>query len=833
MGSTHRYITTAGHLAKQFRKNKFLLSRNSPPADYCLARTVSSQVPPRLLPSNWHQPDRADLLEYNSTGHESSVITCSAWHHSGLDLPTGRGSVLFCLNDHGCGRLHNVPHDSLWGVNSFARRHLHTSYILRRDESKVEETLEAIKDKIKKDEQVKPSDAQAPDGSAASTGAITPVTPAVVAVKKKSLREKIVAEVKHYYHGFRLLFIDFRVCARLLWQVLNGKSLMRREQKQLVRTTADLFRLVPFLVFVIVPFAEFLLPVALKLFPGMLPSTFQEEDKEKEKLRKKLKMKLEMAKFLQDTIEETALQRQDATGESVHDFVGFMEKIRTSGVQTSNEEILKFSKLFEDEITLDNLSYQQLSALCKLLEVTTSVGPSYFLRFQLEMKLRQLEADDKMIQKEGIDSMAVWELQEACRQRGMRSFGVPEERLKLQLTQWLDLHLNHKIPASLLLLSRTLYLPETLSTEDQLKATLSTLPDAMAEEAKVKILEVSGDRVDNKSKLEIIKQEEEMIQQEKAELEKQHKEEEQKKAKAREAKAKLEAEAAAAPKMLPEQVAEQTPAAPSAETEIPDKEVLFDKATLIDAQALEKEEIHSKDLEQIEDILEHVADKQMEMKKQVEELEALKEDFIEYKENLGELQGVMEQSGGSVAGLKESKSAERLSRKVSKMIEQMDMAVKDLAAQKAALMDDIKAREGSVQQTSAQEKDETARKQILEQITEKRDNLITISDLILSIQKLQNISDSAKIEKIAKVLDADQDGIIDYSNAMEVIDLLSKENVKLNAEQLAEIMVLLKKEKELSEEEKKIKKQQQVLAAAAKKATENAAAESNKEAQKL
>lgn len=75
--------------------------------------------------------------------------------------------------------------------------------------------------------------------------------------------------------------------------------------------------------------------------------------------------------------------------------------------------------------------------------------------------------------------MAVWELQEACRQRGMRSFGVPEERLKLQMTQWLDLHLNHKIPASLLLLSRTLYLPETLSTEDQLKATLSTLPDAM------------------------------------------------------------------------------------------------------------------------------------------------------------------------------------------------------------------------------------------------------------------------------------------------------------------------------------------------------------------
>ena len=49
---------------------------------------------------------------------------------------------------------------------------------------------------------------------------------------------------------------------------------------QLVRTSADLFRLVPFSVFIIVPFMEFLLPVALKLFPGLLPSTFAEQDKE-------------------------------------------------------------------------------------------------------------------------------------------------------------------------------------------------------------------------------------------------------------------------------------------------------------------------------------------------------------------------------------------------------------------------------------------------------------------------------------------------------------------------------------------------------------------------
>lgn len=46
-----------------------------------------------------------------------------------------------------------------------------------------------------------------------------------------------------------------------------------------MRTSADLFRLVPFLVFIIVPFMEFLLPVFLKLFPEMLPSTFETESK--------------------------------------------------------------------------------------------------------------------------------------------------------------------------------------------------------------------------------------------------------------------------------------------------------------------------------------------------------------------------------------------------------------------------------------------------------------------------------------------------------------------------------------------------------------------------
>lgn len=81
-----------------------------------------------------------------------------------------------------------------------------------------------------------------------------------------------------------------------------------------------------------------------------------------------------------------------------------------------------------------------------------------------------------MIQKEGIDSLTVAELQGACRARGMRAMGLPEPKLRYQLAQWLDLSLNENIPPSLLLLSRAMLLSETLPATEQLKATISTLP---------------------------------------------------------------------------------------------------------------------------------------------------------------------------------------------------------------------------------------------------------------------------------------------------------------------------------------------------------------------
>ncbi|XP_077456136.1 LETM1 domain-containing protein LETM2, mitochondrial [Stigmatopora argus] len=297
----------------------------------------------------------------------------------------------------------------------------------------------------------------------------TPQPPAVSAVPtvqeravvKKALYLRIVDELKHYYNGFRLLGIDTKVAGRMVWTLLHGQILTRRERRRLMRTCADLFRLVPFMVFIIVPFMEFLLPVFLKLFPEMLPSTFETESKKEEKQKKGLAAKLELAKFLQETIAEMA-RRNKASAQSEDEaqrFSTYVQKVRGTGEQPTTKDIVRFSKLFEDELTLEHLERPQLVALCKLLELQP-IGTNNLLRFQLMLQLRTIKSDDEMIAAEGVAAMSVSELQAACRSRGMRSLGLTTDQLRIQMQQWLDLHLNENVPPSLLLLSRAMYLTE-------------------------------------------------------------------------------------------------------------------------------------------------------------------------------------------------------------------------------------------------------------------------------------------------------------------------------------------------------------------------------------
>jgi LETM1 and EF-hand domain-containing protein 1 len=159
------------------------------------------------------------------------------------------------------------------------------------------------------------------------------------------------------------------------------------------------------------------------------------------------------------------------------EFLGFLEKART-GEFVSPEVIIRFSKYFQDELTLDNLPRTQLVNLCKYMSIP-SYGSDPFLRFQLRHKIRSLKEDDQKILWEGIDSLTKIELSEACRERGMRSTGLSKEQYKVALQQWLDLSVNQNVPISLLIMSRSFFLFEPKSKLGQ-RGSVSGISDAIS-----------------------------------------------------------------------------------------------------------------------------------------------------------------------------------------------------------------------------------------------------------------------------------------------------------------------------------------------------------------
>ncbi|GAU89021.1 hypothetical protein RvY_01620 [Ramazzottius varieornatus] len=630
------------------------------------------------------------------------------------------------------------------------------------EKSKVEETIEVLKQ-----EKDKSSKALATPGQKENLPAVT----------KKTIWQRVVAEVKHYYHGFRLLGTEIRISWGLLMKLIRGESLSRREHKQLVRTVSDIFRLVPFIVILVIPFAEFALPVLLKFFPNMLPSTFEEKSKKEEGLRKRLKVKLEMAKFLQETIHETALEhKQNEKSTKAEEFSQFFDKIRTSGEQASTEEIMKFAKLFEDDLTLDNLPRDVIVALCRLLDIGVYGLPPELLRFQLRMRLRNLKSDDKMIEMEGVENLDTDELQAACRARGMRAIGMSEERLRSQLSQWLDLSLGEKIPPSLLLLSRAMYLPENLTTEEQIKSTIAKMPEKLGDEMEVKLAEQEGGKVDYEIKRKLVKEEQETIKKEQAE----RKEQEQANAE-KEALAKLQRKAQAATPVLTDVLLQTADVKNKAPEDV----------TKADLQTVKPliQEITKQDMDHIEDIIEKISkDKYTLLEKQ-----DLKEEVAEYKEDINELKQLPQASD-----LQESKAARRLTKQVDSMLKRMDKLMIQLEEQKKEIKDEVI---DTSKQVKILEKDADVDTHkmldMVDKMDQKKDNILNIQTLVSTMKELGKTGDHerlARIEEVLRLMDIDKDGNIELEHALKVIELIGEENTTITPKQLEEVMDVLRKE---------------------------------------
>lgn len=169
-----------------------------------------------------------------SKRHSCSSLSCKAYlhidppRHISLILRHSRYGYPHCYRGHGISR----------GFNSaLLTRSLHNSGVwlqdIKQENSKA--SAAATQDIVKKDSVAATPQSQPPsDATPASTASTATVVPPVQerAVVKKSLYQRIVDELKHYYNGFRLLGIDIKIAGRMVWRLLHGQLLTRRERRR-------------------------------------------------------------------------------------------------------------------------------------------------------------------------------------------------------------------------------------------------------------------------------------------------------------------------------------------------------------------------------------------------------------------------------------------------------------------------------------------------------------------------------------------------------------------------------------------------------------------------
>ncbi|KAL4810224.1 LETM1-like protein-domain-containing protein [Aspergillus unguis] len=335
--------------------------------------------------------------------------------------------------------------------------------------------------------------------------------------KKLTIGQKIKKEVQHYWDGTKLLATEVKISSRLALKMAAGYELSRREHRQLKRTVTDLGRLIPFSMFVIIPFAELLLPVALKLFPNLLPSTYEGKSAREKKALSLSSTRKEVSTFLKNTLKESGLPVTAATVRN-EEFAEFFKKIRKTGETPSAEDVIKVCKIFKDDLTLDNLSRPQLVGICKYMNLN-AFGTDAMLRYNIRHRMRQIKRDDRAIFYEGVESLSVPELQMASASRGIRTHGVSPARLREDLTQWLELRLKQGVPSTLLVLSNAYVYAqggkeaEMSSQIESLQSVLSSIPEELFHEIELEVHNAEG-AATNKQRLEVIKEQQELIDEE-------------------------------------------------------------------------------------------------------------------------------------------------------------------------------------------------------------------------------------------------------------------------------------------------------------------------------
>jgi len=288
--------------------------------------------------------------------------------------------------------------------------------------------------------------------------------------------------ILHLWHGFRLLALNTRITMRLKRQMMSGQKPTRRERQLLEKTTSDLLRLVPFSVFVIIPGGELLLPVALAIFPNLLPSTFVTKDQTRQK---QITSSLERGTARRKLFEHMVTQiiyfekfSPDAKAMPV------FRQMTVDGV-IDETSIRSLAKYFDDDgpLALEKLPryvLRELSIAAGLSSGYSSRAKRLLLprsiyeavtRHDINKVLEFRQKDDLSLSKVDLSTLTPQETQHECASRKLVFLG-PCDVLKKQLSDWISLSLDEELPSHMLLFIKPCAVPfsdimKSLSKEER------------------------------------------------------------------------------------------------------------------------------------------------------------------------------------------------------------------------------------------------------------------------------------------------------------------------------------------------------------------------------
>jgi LETM1 and EF-hand domain-containing protein 1 len=256
---------------------------------------------------------------------------------------------------------------------------------------------------------------------------------------------------RHLYHGTRLLFVNTKLAGKIMVRVHKGQAITRRERILLERATVDLLRLVPFSFFVVVPFAELLLPIALKMFPGIIPSTYETAAQGRNKAFSMELMRVRARTKLLEYATARVITggRPDVHGHDVLRRASCGDRVTKTDIRLIASYFNTLAPLGWDRIKTQPRVLKNMARALGVYKFYHSILPGVYMGGPLQRTVRakmdKLRADDEQLRREGLAMLTRDELENANHSRGMRWVDNDAALIK-QLQDWIDLGEDELVP---------------------------------------------------------------------------------------------------------------------------------------------------------------------------------------------------------------------------------------------------------------------------------------------------------------------------------------------------------------------------------------------------